>query len=296
MRLFHHQCKLMLIPLVFSCAIASTAATTSTEKVFRPKGVHPKTQAATGVAIVNAASYLPGVCPGGIASIFGVGLTSVTDVEGATTDPLPYQIADVTVFVNNVPAPLYTVAYTNGGDQINFQVPYETPVGLIANNAGSVVDVYSNNVLVSSTLVDSYTEDPGIFIYVQNNIQYAIAVHLPDYALVTPQDPAVANEYIVLYTTGLGPLTANVQDGFGAPSDPLAYTADPFTASIDGLSCGVPATPAPPCSVLFSGLAPGFVGLYQLNLQMPSSFSGPNVPVQIFTGYSNSGVAYLPVQ
>ena len=296
-------------PLFFllSYSPASIAAEgTSTTKVYRPKNVKPKnvkaenvktkTQAATGVAIVNAASYLPGICPGGIASIFGVGLSVVTDVESATTDPLPLQIADVTVFVNGVPAPLYTVAFTDNEDQINFQVPYETPVGLAADNQGVTVDVYSNNVLVSSTIVDSFTEDPGIFIYDQNNIEFAIAVHVSDFSLITTTNPASAGEYVVLYTTGLGPLTISIPDGQGAPSDTLAYTADPFTASIDGQSCGVPPVPASACSVLFSGLAPGFVGLYQLNLQMPNStFSGPNVPVQIFTSYSNSGIAYLPV-
>ena len=286
-------------PLVFllSYSPASIAAEgASTTKVYRPRSVKPRVKAASGVAIVNAASYLPGICPGGIASIFGVGLSVVTDIEGATTDPLPDQIADVTVFVNNVPAPLYTVAFSNNEDQINFQVPYETPVGLAANGQGVTVDVYSNNVLVSSTVVDSYTEDPGVFIYDQSNIEFAIAVHVSDFSLITTTNPAAPGEYIVLYTTGLGPLTINIPDGQGAPSDTLAYTADPFTATIDGQSCGVPPVPVDTCSVLFSGLAPGFVGLYQLNLQMPNStFSGPNVPVQIFTSYSNSGIAFIPV-
>ncbi len=277
------------LPLVVFSVMSGPAAYavegTNPAKIFRPKGVKSKTQSATGVAIVNAASYLPGVCPGGIASIFGSNLSVISDVESATTDPLPFQIADITVFVNNIPAPLYTVAYSNGGDQINFQVPYETPVGLVVNGTGPRVDVYSNNVLVSSTFVDSYSEDPGIFIYAQNNIDFAIAVHASDFALVTPQDPAVPGEYIVLYTTGLGPLSINIVDGYGAPTNPLAYTNDPFTADVNSEGC----------SVLFSGLAPGFVGLYQLNLQLPSDLPPGNLPMQIFTQFSNSGIAYLPV-
>jgi hypothetical protein len=156
------------LPLVVLALTAFTGAFgdegKSSAKVFRPKALEAKIQSASDVAIVNAASYLPGVCPGGIASIFGTGLSTIATSVGATTDPLPLQIADVTVFVNGIQAPLYVVAYANGADQINFQVPYETPVGLVANNAGVPVDVYSDGVLVSSTLVDSYTEDPGIFI------------------------------------------------------------------------------------------------------------------------------------
>jgi uncharacterized protein (TIGR03437 family) len=65
-------------------------------------------------------------------------------------------------------------------------------------------------------LSDSFTEDPGIFIY--NGYAWAHA----DGSLVTPGDPANPGETIVLYTTGLGPVTVDVPDGFPAPSNPLA--------------------------------------------------------------------------
>jgi uncharacterized protein (TIGR03437 family) len=49
------------------------------------------------------------------------------------------------------------------------------------------------------------------------------------------------------------------------------------------------------CDVFFSGLAPGFVGLYQLNIQLPSDLRGGNLDVQVISPYANSNVATLPV-
>jgi uncharacterized protein (TIGR03437 family) len=49
------------------------------------------------------------------------------------------------------------------------------------------------------------------------------------------------------------------------------------------------------CQVLFSGLAPGFVGLYQVNFRLPSDLPAGNLDIQIQTPYANSSVPTLPV-
>jgi uncharacterized protein (TIGR03437 family) len=61
---------------------------------------------------------------------------------------------------------------------------------------------------------------------------------------------------------------------------------DPFQVVVQGEQCGV----------VYSGLAPGFVGLYQVNFVLPSDLPAGNLNVQIFSQYSNSGIAILPVQ
>jgi uncharacterized protein (TIGR03437 family) len=228
---------------------------------------------------VNAASFLPGVSPGGLATIFGQDLTTVNGSVFANRNPLPTSLAGVEVDVNGVPAPIFSVAYANGEDQISFQVPYHTDTGPNA----VVIDVFDFGDQVASIVSDSFIEDPGIFTYGSNS--YAVAVHSFDGSLVGPNNPAAPGETMILYVTALGPLSIDLPDGFGAPSDPLAYTIDPFDVLVDG----------EPCRVLFSGLGPGFVGLYQLNLVLPLDLRSGNLRIQITSPYASSQVATLPV-
>ena len=264
------------IPLL-TFGAASTAGKHQQTRFFRQyKGTPLKPNASGDPVVVNAASFLPGVSPGGLATVFGENLTDVSGVIAANAVPLPTRLAGVEVDVNGIPAPLYSVAYADGEDQINFQVPFETDTG----PGAAEIDIFSFGVKTASVLADSFTEDPGIFIY--NG--YAVAAHA-DGSLVTPGDPANPGETIVLYTTGLGPVTVDVPDGFPGPLHPLAYTQDPFQALVAGEQCGV----------FFSGLAPGFVGLYQLNITLPLDLPSGSLNVQIATPYATSGIAKLPV-
>lgn len=69
--------------------------------------------------IVNAASYVSGVAPGGIISIFGTGLAAGT--ESAQTMPMPSVLASTQVLFNGKPAPLFFVS----PGQINAMAPFE---------------------------------------------------------------------------------------------------------------------------------------------------------------------------
>src|ERR1035438_639439 len=71
----------------------------------------------------------------------------------------------------------------------------------------------------------------------------------------TPSEPAKSGDALVIYCAGLGAVNPLVPDGAAAPSSPPAMTVNPVNVTIGG-------KPAP---VLFSGLAPGFAGLYQVN-------------------------------
>jgi uncharacterized protein (TIGR03437 family) len=232
-----------------------------------------------GPVIVNAASYEPGISPGDLATIFGQDLTTVSSVVLAQSNPLPTRLAGVQVLVSGIPAPIYGIAYANGEDQISIQVPYESPTGPQA----AEIQVYDQGSLVADFLTDSFVEDPGIFTY---NGSYAIA-EASDYSLIGPNNPAIPGEALVLYVTGLGPLDMNLADGWGSPTTPpFAETVDPFQVMVGGENC----------NVFFSGLAPGFVGLYQINFYVPQDAQSGNVQMVIQSPYATSGIAILPVR
>ena len=99
---------------------------------------------------------------------------------------------------------------------------------------------------------------------------------------------ASAGEALVILAVGLGAVSPSLTAGTGAPSSPPSNTAVPVTVTIGGV-------PAP---VLFAGLTPGFVGLYQVNATMPGGvMPGLQVPVTVsVAGRSNSGNIYMAVQ
>jgi uncharacterized protein (TIGR03437 family) len=187
-------------------------------------------------------------------------------------------LSGVSVVINGILAPLFSVAHANGVDQISFQVPYETAVGPAAVEA----DVFDLGSQTATIIADSFTEDPGIFVYGND---YALAASPVDGSLIVPDNPAIPGDVLVLYTTGLGPLSLDLANGVRAPFDPLAYTIDPVDVFVDNERC----------EILFSGLAPGFVGLYQVNFRLPGDLPQGNLDIQIQTPNTNSAVATLLV-
>ncbi|MEE8177819.1 MAG: hypothetical protein V3T65_07475 [Acidobacteriota bacterium] len=71
---------------------------------------------------------------------------------------------------------------------------------------------------------------------------------------------ARAAEFLSIFATGLGPLNASVTSGDVPPTPPPLTVSTPLV-TIGGI----------PATVSFSGLAPGFVGLYQVNVQVPAA-------------------------
>jgi uncharacterized protein (TIGR03437 family) len=107
--------------------------------------------------------------------------------------------------------------------------------------------------------------------------------------LIDASNPAIAGTTtILIYCTGLGPVSSN-QPATGAPASltNLANTTTPATVSIGGVAL----------TSSFSGLAPGFVGLYQVNALVPAgTASGNSVPVTISIGGQTSNTVTIVVQ
>ncbi len=205
--------------------------------------------------VVDAASYRPVLAPGGLASVFGSGIAPVQSVV-TTAFPLPAESNGVRVLVNGVPAPILALANTARVEQINFQVPFETLPG----RAQVVVEVAG--VRSAAAEVDVQASAPAIF---SDAAGFAIAL-APNFQPVTA---ARAGDIVLLYATGLGSVTNPPLTGAPALAAPLSRTASDPIVTIGGAAA----------RVLFSGLAPGFAGLYQLNVEVPAGLAPGDQPL-----------------
>ncbi len=256
-------------------------------------------------AIVNAASFQPGLPDGGsLATIFCSGLDSSLTGQAGTviapaSSPLPTQLAGVQVSINGAPAPILAVVIPQAGDptnaQINFQVPIERNVSLTTNvgMAGtlSVVVQNASTPVATDTLTTLPTpsEDtrlftgvlPGGFFSDANG--YAIALHASDLSLVTLQNPAHQGETITAYANDFFPVWPPPPIGFPTPPEPLfellpgAITGigSPYFPYLQTYVKPIPQNPAtfyaltPALKVTFQGLAPGMVGVEQISFVVP---------------------------
>jgi minor extracellular serine protease Vpr len=98
--------------------------------------------------------------------------------------------------------------------------------------------------------------------------------------------PATRGQYVLIYGTGLGAV-AN-QPATGAPvSDASAVTIQTPTVTIGGVQA----------STNFAGLAPGFVGVYQVNALVPATITpGAAVSLSLSAGGMSSKTVTIAVQ
>jgi len=219
--------------------------------------------------VVSAAGTNGGVSPGGLMSLFGNNLQGSTSsgAANALAEPLPITLGGTQVLVNGVSAPLLYVA----PGQINCQAPHETPVGTPVQLA-----VVTNGISSLPLMVTFSTYAPTVFLYPRTATSTDPVITHANGTLVTPTSPAQPGEVLVIYGTGAGKLNNQPLDGAGAPTSPPATTVATPTVTLGGAAV----------TVSFSGLAPGFVGLLQINIQMPVVFPAttstpPSLPLVI---------------
>jgi uncharacterized protein (TIGR03437 family) len=226
--------------------------------------------------VLNAASFAPAgnpISPGEFISLFGTGLAASA---GAAPTPYPSTFNGVTVLINGKPAPLDYVS----PKQINCLVPYST------TGATATVVVQSGGQSSNTVTVPVAATSPGIYTQDQSGGGPAAVLHA-DYSLVTPSKPALPGETVAIFLTGMGAVSPSVADGTAGKASPLSQT--PAMPTV--LVAGQPATAA------FSGLAPGYPGLYQLNITLPSTFNFPgNLPLALQTSNAYHDQVLIPVQ
>jgi uncharacterized protein (TIGR03437 family) len=204
-------------------------------------------------AVVNAATFAPGISPGSLATVFAAGVLDAPGVVTAVGVPLATSLHGVSVTVGGVAAPIHSLANVDGQEQVNFQTPYEV------RGRASVSVVVAREEL-GAAAVDAPVADQQPAVY--SGSAGALVVHNADYSLATAERPLVAGEYAFFYATGLG--RARPEPATGAASS----TAAPVIADVRVTLGGAP------CQTPYAGLAPGLVGVYQVNFRVPAAPSG----------------------
>jgi uncharacterized protein (TIGR03437 family) len=221
---------------------------------------------------VNAAGFSGSqLAPGEIISIFATNLAFTT--AQAREFPLPRELGGTSVTLGGVSLPLF---YVSPG-QINAQVPFEASPG----SAALVVKQVGTNQESSVTVTLAATA-PGIFVAADGVT--ALAVDAPSGRLITAENPAAAGSVVTLFASGLGAVNPPVASGAaGALQEPFNRTTQTVSVTVGDRAA----------EVLFSGLAPGYAGLYQLNLRLPSPLPTGTVSIVITAGAATSKPANL---
>ncbi|HSW49407.1 MAG TPA: hypothetical protein VLH09_04495 [Bryobacteraceae bacterium] len=205
-------------------------------------------------SIVSAASGAPAaLAPNSLASIYGTGLSYVERaISGADilAGELPTVLpgTGVRVLVGGIPAHIY---YVSPG-QVNFLIPSNikpSPVTAQLTRDGTAGPA------VQVTLRE---KAPALF---QLDLASVVASH-EDYSVVTQEAPARPGEWVILWATGLGPVVPPAAYGKIPTQAAQIKQLDSFQVLLDGV-------PVSPDRVGYVGVAPGWGGLYQINVKLP---------------------------
>jgi len=227
--------------------------------------------------IVNGASFAAGqpLSPGSIFSLFGRGLSTSPTGVAASSVPLPRDLGETRITIAGLRVPLFFSA----DGQVNGQVPFELTPGTTTQ-----VFATTQTALAAPEQITMAAVQPGIFtVNSSGQGQGAILIANIGDILAAPEGsisgrdarPAAPGEFLTIYCTGLGSVTDPPASGTPALSDPLSHTRVVPAVTIGDI----------PATVSFSGLAPGFVGLYQVNVEVPANApTGDAVPVVLTIG------------
>jgi len=199
------------------------------------------TAAAPGIdAVVSAASFAPGIAPGGIATAFGNAVAGVSGVVAADRVPLPTVLSGISVRVNGEAAGLFAVANSGVGLQVNFVVPESVGAGEAVVAIGGA----ERRVTVSPAAPAVFTFDGRM-------------------AAVRALEGAME-----IYATGLGVRPEGVEVTIGGRA----------------------------ATVLYAGLAPGFVGLNQVNITTPAGLAAGEYELVLRAGGVSSPAVRVAVR
>lgn len=228
--------------------------------------------------VVNAASFALDPAPvaaGSIASVFGTNLVKSTQSAGGF--PLPTLLGAICITFDGFAAPFIDAS----AEQLNVQIPWE-----LSGRATATAVVSSQGVASPPVTVNLARQAPGIFTLSKDGQGAGAILHASDFSLVTTSNPAKIGEIVSIFGTGLGPTAPSVGTGLPVPLEGPLHRSSTPTVTMGSVN-------AP---VLFAGLAPGYVGLYQVDVRIPSNTPvGTNVPVTLTLGGRSSNPATLAV-
>ncbi len=230
----------------------------------------------TAAGLVNAASSQPGaLAPNTLATIYGKDLAYATRAMAPgdiSAGALPTVLAGtgLRVLVGSIPAVIY---YVSPG-QVNLLIP-----GLLSPGPADL-QVVLNGVAGPAVRVELADAAPALFLLAP---EWAVAAR-PGGGIVGPDSPAQAGEVVTLYATGLGRCAPDPPYGrVPTAAARLERLAD-FDVLLNGEAVNREA-------ILYAGVAPGFGGLYQVNLALPADTpANPEIRLKLGQRISPEGV------
>jgi adhesin/invasin len=201
-------------------------------------------------------------------------------------------LANRQIVVNEqLPAPIYYMA----PGQTNFQMPSNAPVG----TQRIAVRVADTGELVSGGSLFVAAAGPGLFTIGQTGSGQGAATN-QDFTVNSSSNPALSGSTVTLYGTGQGQVSPAVLDGQPAPSGPLSNTVAVPTSDAKTCQNNQPSV----CvqvgntfgNISYSGLAPGFIGLWQINVALPQGVTGSAVPVRVVINGTPSNTVTIAVR
>ena len=280
------------------CAVVlATSATTNSVYLIQPAPAMP-----SQFTIKNSASFAStGAASGSLASAVPV-TTGVTQNLSANSIPLTTMLGGVTMSIGgsltfdatsntwiysptgSVQAPLLFV----GPNQINFQIP---PGIRLGRSVPAQLTKPDGSTLLTTLNVTATS--PGIFTLSSNGQGQGTVLNEDNSLNGIPQiiagaNPAPRGSVIQIFATGAGATNPPLSPGDAAPlgGNPLVFTVVHPTVNIGGMV-------AP---VQFSGMAPGYPGVWQINAQVPLSVTPGNaVPLVVNAGGPSSNTVTIAV-
>jgi uncharacterized protein (TIGR03437 family) len=221
-------------------------------------------------SIASAADQSSAVASGGLFSIRGSNLSPTN--AASSQIPLPTALGDSCLSINGELVPMIFVSPT----QVNGQVPFtaggpatmvlSTPTG-VSNNFQFDIQDMAPSVFITPITAGSNTLVPTI-VRARNNLR------------VTAANPIHLDDRITIYATGMGPVAPAVDSGAAGTAEPLARTLVEPVVTLGGVNLAIE----------YAGLAPGQVGVYQINAVVPFQGvpRGMSIPLKIVQGASST--------
>ncbi len=256
--------------------IASNAANNNVTIPVRLEVVAQGPPLALFGGVLNTASFDSGLAQGGAAAVFGEQISYQSAGQG-TQIPLAQELNGIRVLINDQPAPLYFTSY----NQVNFQIPYETPAG------EAIVRVERQGQTSNPLAVQIATRAPRIIQVGDGGV-----IVNPDATLAIRGGRAARpGEALTIYCVGFGPTSPGSATGAAAAAaEPLARVSPAPRVIIGSAFTGVLSL-----DPIYAGLTPSLVGLYQVNVILPEDTPVGDVPLYIEGEDYRSNTVIVPV-
>ncbi len=234
----------------------------------------PGAPSISSASLVNAATDQSVLAPYSIATLYGTNLFLDGAAHSNGGSEVPETLAGVTVLIGLAPAGLFYLS----ANQINLLIPSSIGSGTY------LVTVVRSGVASQSEPVTIQEFAPGLF---TSSPGFAVATHA-DGTPVTETAPAVPNEVVVFYATGLGPAQPNPPDRSIPPTAAPIVQLGAFQVLLDGLAID-------PSLVQYAGIAPFNAGLYQVNVRLPADLppTNPEVRLSVAGSLSPPGLSLI---